>query len=325
MSDNPVVVVTDYTFDNLELEKAILSPLGADLRSYNKIPSPSELKGFIAEADHIITQFAPLTAEVLAHAAKARVIVRYGIGVDNVDLGAAAAQGIPVCNVPDYCIHEVADHTLALMLSLTRNILPATLKLRRGDWGLAVPLASMLTLDQLTVGIIGFGRIGQAVSRRLNGFQCRQLVHDPFQDPTRISEAGAEPVSLEGLLRESDIVTLHCPATAETRGIIHSGSLAQMKPGALIINLARGSLIDTDALVDALQSRDLGGAGLDVFDPEPLPPGHPLLEMENVIVSSHIASASANAVQKLRETVARIVVCSIRNEPLPNIVNGVKV
>ncbi len=314
-----LVVVTDSTFDPLDVESAILTPLRCELRVH-QCRTPAELLGVVGDADQVITQFAPLTAEVLAAMPKAEVIVRYGIGVDNIDLDAARALGIPVCNVPDYCINEVADHTLAFILATTRQVPANSEAVRSGRWGLAVPLTAMRTLAEMTVGIVGFGRIGQEVARRLQAFGCRLLVHDPYVRD--VSSIEYTRVSIAGLMADSDIITLHCPATAETRRIINRERIARMKAGVILINVGRGELIDTDALIDGLHDGHIAAAALDVFATEPLPVSSPLLQMNNVIVSAHIASTSVRAMRRLRESVANTVASAVRGEPLPNIVNG---
>jgi len=317
------VVVTDYTFPSLEIEESILKSQGHDLTGC-QAKSVESLIPAVADADAVITQFAPVTAEVIAAMQKARVIVRYGIGVDNVDLVAARSAGIPVCNVPDYCIDEVADHTLAFILSVTRQVVPNALHIRDGKWGLATPLDRLRTLRDQTVGIVGFGRIGREVASRLKAFKARCLVFDPMVPSEAIQAAGCEAVTLEELLTSADIVTLHCPSTAQTRKLIAAGSIARMKPGAIVVNLARGDLIDTAALIAALESGHISSAALDVCDPEPIPADSPLRKMPQVVCASHIASASPKAVRTLRETAAAIAAAALRGEKLPNVVNGVE-
>jgi D-3-phosphoglycerate dehydrogenase len=316
----PMVAITDYTFPNLDIEASILSAAGAELRSGNDKQIPA-LKSLVAEAHAVITQFAPITAEVIAAMQRAQVIVRYGIGVDNVDLPTARVRGIPVCNVPDYCIDEVADHTLAFMLGVTRQVVPNSLHVRAGQWGLATPLDQLRTLRDQTVGIVGFGRIGREVASRLAPFKSRRLVCDAFIPADAIRSAGCEPVTLDELLTQADIVTLHCPSTPQTKKLLNHDSLARMKRGVVVVNLARGDLIDTAALVAALESGHVSAAALDVCDPEPIPADSPLRAMPNVIAASHIASASPKAVRTLRETAARIAAMALRGEALPNIVN----
>lgn len=317
------IAITDYSFPSLEIEQAILEPLGHQVVAWKEKRTAAELPSLVADADAVITQFAPVNADVIASMRQAKVIVRYGIGVDNVDLDAAKAGGIPVCNVPDYCIDEVADQTLAFLLASTRQVVPNCLRNRAGKWGLATPLEQMLALRDLTVGVVGFGRIGREVVARLQPFKCRVLVHDPVVPASAIEQAGAEPVSLGELLSLSDVISLHCPAVAQTRGMVNRDSLARMKPGVILINVARGDLVDSAALTEALQSGQVSAAALDVFAPEPIPADHPILRMDNVIVASHIASCSVRAVRQLRETAAHLAATALRGEPLPNVVNGV--
>jgi D-3-phosphoglycerate dehydrogenase len=319
----PMVAVTDYSFPSLDIEQAILGPLGVNLHA-GQWKDAASLAPQVREADVVITQFAPVNAAVIGEMQRAKAIVRYGIGVDNVDLDAARSRGIPVCNVPDYCIDEVADHTLAFILATTRQVVPNTLHLRQGQWGLATPLDQLRTLRDQTVGIVGFGRIGREVAARLAPFKCRRLVFDPAVDAAAVRAAGCEPVSLDDLLTQADIVTLHCPSNAQTRRLLNTTSISRMKRGVIIVNLARGDLIETSALVAALQSGHISAAAIDVCDPEPIPLDNPLRSMPNVVCAAHIASASPKAVRTLRETAARIAAMAVRGESLPNIVNGVR-
>jgi D-3-phosphoglycerate dehydrogenase / 2-oxoglutarate reductase len=321
MSQN--VLVTDYTFDDLGVEEGILAPLGCTVEG-RKCRDADELALAVANADYVITQFAPVNARVIAAMKPAKVIVRYGIGVDNVDLEAARGRGIPVCNVPDYCIDEVADHTLAFVLAATRQVVGNYQSILDGRWRLAGPLAGMRALRDLTVGVVGFGRIGREVVRRLLPFKCSVHVFDPVVSADDIEAAGARPsASLDALLAACDVLTLHCPSNARTRRMLDRAALAKLRPGAILVNVARGDLVDTAALIEALQTGRLSAAALDVCDPEPVPADHPLLKLPGVILSAHVASASVPAVRKLRETAAGIVARAVRGEPLPNVVNGV--
>lgn len=320
---SPTVAVTDYTFESLATEQAILEPLGIRVVG-RRCQSAPEIIDLVGDADGVITQFAPVTAAVIGAMRKARVIVRYGIGVDNVDLDAARARGIPVCNIPTYCIDEVADHTLALLLGLTRQIVSHASHLRAGQWGGATKLPSMHALKELTVGLIGFGRIGREVAARLRAFKCAVLVADPIVAPADVERTGCTSVSLDDLLTRAQVVSLHCPSTPATRRLIDRAALAKMRPGALLINVARGDVVDSAALVEALQSGRLGGAALDVFDPEPIPVDHPIRQMSNVILTPHIASASVPAATALRTMAAETEAKALRGEPLTTVVNGVK-
>ena len=316
------VVITDYTFESLDTEKAILEPLGHEVVG-RRCQNVDELVALVADADAVITQFAPVNATVIGSMRQARVIVRYGIGVDNVDLDAARERKIPVCNVPDYCIQEVADHTLALVLALTRQVVACCTHLRAGRWGGAAPLTSLHSLAEFTVGVVAFGRIGREVASRLRAFRCKVLVSDPVVPAAEIEQAGCVPQSFDSLLAASDLVTLHCPSTRATRRMINGDSLAKMRAGSLLVNVARGDIVDTAALIEALQSGRLAGAALDVCDPEPIPAGSPLLSMPNVLLTPHIASASVPAAARLRTAVAQTAARALAGHPLMNVVNGV--
>ena len=315
------IVVTDHAFPDLAVEEEIATAAGAILVSA-QTKDPVRLATAVADADAVITQFAPVNADVVNAMRRARAIVRYGIGVDNVDLAAARSRGIPVCNIPDYCIDEVADHTLAFILALTRQVAPQSLLVHGGEWRLAAPPAAFRTLAGITCGVVGFGRIGRGVVRRLVAFGGRVLVSDPVASPKDVAALGAKSVPLGKLLTCSDLITLHCPSLPETKGMINANSLATMKPGLLLVNLSRGDLVDPEALVAALDSGHVAGAALDVFAPEPIPAGHPILGRSNVILAPHIASVSAAAVQRLRTTAAALAVAAAAGGPLPSIVNG---
>jgi D-3-phosphoglycerate dehydrogenase len=316
------VAITDYTFPSLEIEEAILKPLGYQVVA-GQCKTSETLIPFVRDADAVITQFAPIKADVISAMKKARVIVRYGIGVDNVDLAAAREYGIPVCNVPEFCIDEVADHTLAFILAVTRQVVPNTLYIRAGKWGLPNGLEQMRTLRDMTVGIVGFGRIGREVASRLAPFKCRRIVYDPVTSADAIRAAGCEPAELNSLFKEADILTLHCPSTPQTRRLVNATSIASMKRGSIIINMARGDVVETAALENALKSGQLAAAAIDVCDPEPIPLESPLRQLENVITASHVASASVKAVRTLRETAANLAAMALRGEKLPSVVNGV--
>ncbi len=322
MKKHATIVVTDYNFPDLSLEAAVLADSGCELVGQH-CKTEAELVAAVAQADAVITQFARINANVIAAMPRARAIVRYGIGVDNVDLDAARSLGIPVSNIPDYCMDEVADHTLSFILGLTRQVATHNTDIRAGNWRLAVPVPAMRVLREQTVGVLGFGRIGREVVKRLLAFKCRVLVFDTLVPAADIAAAGATVATLDQIIAQSDVLTLHCPSTAATRKLINAATLARMKPGALLVNVARGDLVDTPALVQALHSGHIGGAALDVFDPEPLPADHDLRNAPNLIVAPHIASASPTAVRALREGAARRALMAALGELPPNIVNGV--
>ena len=314
-------IITDYTFPDLSIETQILEAAGLEVVS-GQCKTPQDLIVLTASADYVITQFAPIDADVIKSMSNCKVIVRYGIGYDNVDCETAKKKGIPVCNIPTYCIDEVADHTLSFILSMTRQLLANAKYVQNGKWGLGTDLSKMRGLYDSTVGIIGLGRIGQAVAKRLQGFGCRLMAYDPVVDSTQAASISCQLVDLDYLLSNSDIITLHCPSLPTTKNIINNSTLLKMKKGSLLINAGRGDLICAQALTEALITGHLAGAAIDVFSTEPVPNDSPLLDMDNVLITSHIASASPQSAKTLRETAAQIVVISSKGESLPNIVNG---
>jgi D-3-phosphoglycerate dehydrogenase / 2-oxoglutarate reductase len=321
------VAVTDFGAVEIDVEKAILEPLGCEvvgpLRGADA-KDEQKLSDLVKDADFVITQFSPVTAAVIGAMQKSKIIVRYGIGVDNVDLKAAAAKNIPVCNVPDYCINEVADSALAMILDLVRKVSAHAALIKKGKWALATPMEELFVLKEMTVGVVGFGRIGREVANRLKAFHCKIVVFDPVVDAATVKAAGCTPVSLDELLRSSTLVTLHCPSNEHTKYMINAQSLGKMKKGAMLVNTSRGTLVKTDDLIAALQSGQISSAALDVTDPEPINMDNPLVKMDNVIINPHLASASPGAVTNLRTCVANTVAMAVRGEKLPNIVNGVK-
>ena len=316
------VVVTDSTFESLDVERGVLEPLGCEVVGA-QCKTQDELIDLTQQADYVITQFARVDAAVIAAMEKCRIIVRYGVGVDNVDLDAAAERNIPVCNVPGYCVNEVADHTLALVLALTRWAAPCWDDIRQGRWKLPVALEHMRALKDMTVGVVGFGRIGAAVAARLIPFRCRILVCDPAVHRSVIVGARCEPVGLDELLEAADLISLHCPSTPQTQSLIDESTIRKMKRGVLLVNTSRGDVVETDHLIAALDRGHVAGAALDVTSPEPIPHDSPLLKMQNVIITPHIASVSVAAITTLRTSAAEAVACAVRGDKLPNVVNGV--
>ena len=314
-------VITDFGVETPDIEGSILQPLGCEVVR-GRCKTADEVIAAVSDADYVMTGFAPINARVIEAMTKTRIIVRYGIGVDNVDLEAAAKRGIPVCNIPDYCINEVADQTLALTLALTRQIVSNWDGIRRGEWKLALPREQTRALRDMTVGLVAFGRISREVASRLRPFRCQIGVFDPMVDAAVIKQAGCAALGWDELLATSDLISLHCPSTAKTRGMINRETLARMKPASLLVNTSRGDLINTADLIAALQSGHTAGAGLDVTNPEPIPKDSPLLTMKNVIISPHSASVSERALLTLRTSVANAVAFAVRGERPPNIVNG---
>jgi D-3-phosphoglycerate dehydrogenase len=291
------VVLTDYVWESLEVEKKTLEGL-ADLVPL-QTKKPEEFIAQAADCDALLNTYAgPITAEVMAKMPKCRIIARYGIGVDTIDLEAATAAGIIVTNNPTYCIEEVAEHTMALLLSSARKVAFYDRQVRAGRWEVP-PGKPLYRLAGRTLGLVGFGNIARQVAIRAASFGMQILYADPYIQEGQFQAPGKK-VELNELLRESDFVSLHPPLTPQTRKMISDDALSRMKATAVLINCARGPVVDTDALVRALDARKIAGCALDTTDPEPLPDPHALRGRENVILNPHVAWYSEQALVGLQ-------------------------
>ena len=291
------VVLTDYVWESLEVEKKTLAGLGELFPMQSK--KPEEFLAEAADCDALLNTYAgPITAADMAKMPKCKIIARYGIGVDTIDLDAATAAGIIVTNNPTYCIEEVAEHTMALLLSAARKITFYDRAVRAGNW--AVPPGKPIQrLAGSTLGLVGFGNIARQVAVRAAAFGMKVLFADPFVKEGQFKEPGTK-VELPELYKQSDFISLHPPLLPQTRGMINDEALSSMKPNAVIINCSRGPVINTDALVRALDAKKIGGAALDTTDPEPLPNPHALRGRENVIINPHAAWYSEQAMVGLQ-------------------------
>ena len=310
------IVITDSGFSNIIPETATITDAGFELVSA-QCKTAEDVIDAAADADGIIVQWAPITARVINNLARCKVIVRYGIGVDNVDLAAARQKGIPVFNVPDYCIDEVADHTVALALAHARQLLQIDTRIRSGVWKI-YPDKPMPSFSEMTFATAGYGRIARAVLDRARIFGFKVAAYDPYVAPPSDRVA---PLSLDELFRQADILSLHIPLSSETEHLVNAGRLAQMKPTSIIVNTARGGLIDTVALAQALQAGTIAAAGLDVFESEPLEKDHPLRKCPNALLTSHVSWFSEKSVPKLQRLAAQEAVRALKGEPLRNQVN----
>lgn len=312
-SGRHVVAAVGARFGNVEIERAVLRGT-ADLVEGPGATAEEFAATAAGAAGILLGTGARCTAEVIARLERCRVIARYGIGVDNVDLAAAAGRGIAVTNVPDYCVDEVADHTLALILACTRRLLRGRDAARAGRWRLAEvrPLAAS---RDLTVGLVGFGRIARAVARRARACGFGLLATDPVVPAETGRRLGATIVDLPALLAAADVVSLHLPLSEQTRHLIGAAEIAAMKPKAVLVNTARGGLIDEAALAAAVAEGRLAGAALDVLEREPPPPDHPLLGMDGILVTPHAAWYSERAERELRRRAAEEVRRVLRGRP----------
>lgn len=313
------VIVTDHGFPNLRHEEEILTAMGAEL-VVHQCKTPADVIAAAKNADALLVQWAPVNAEVIAALTQCRVIVRYGIGVDNVDIAAAKARGIAVCNVPDYGVHEVAEHAVSLAVALTRQLPQIDARLRGGKWKIT-PDRPMPSLREMTFATAGFGRIARSAHHMIRGFGSKRIAYDPFVPADIMKMEGVEKVERDDLFTRADILSLHLPLTAETKHFVSASRLAEMKKTAIIVNTARGPLVDTVALAAALTAGAIGGAGLDVFEQEPLPADHPLIKAPSSLITSHVAWYSESSIPRLQHLAGEEVARGLRGEPLKNQVN----
>ncbi len=315
-SPEPLLLICGLDHATIAEEQEVLGRAGVPFRRV-ACRTEEDFLDQCGEADGLLVQYGDVSRRVIEGLPRLRVLVRYGVGVDGIDVPAATERGIPVVNVPDYGTDDVANHAVALLLALARKLTMLDRQTRAGRWSVfeAQPLTR---LRGQTVGILGCGRIGSRVARRLAGFDVRLLAYDPY---VAVFPADVEPVPFDRLLAESDYLTLHCPLTAETRHLLGVTALSRMKPSAILVNTARGGLVDTAALVGALAGGRLAGAGLDVTEVEPLDPESPLLGMEHVIVTPHAAWYSEEGRSDLKRRVAQEAVRVLRGERPINCVN----
>jgi D-3-phosphoglycerate dehydrogenase len=297
-----LVVLTDQVFPDTEVERRLLAAADAELRVLEDA-SPFAIREEAADADAVLTTYAPLDRDTIAALRRCRVIARYGIGVDNIDLDAAREQGVAVTNVPDYCVEEVADHTLGLLLAAARKIVVGNELVHAAKWGIdgVVPVAR---LRGRTLGLIGYGKIGSAVAVRARAFGLEVRCFDPYIDSAGDVSLVA---SLDELLSTSDVVSVHAPLTEGTRGLIGADAIAKMRRGAILINTSRGPIVSTEAVVDALRRGALAAACLDVFESEP--PDAGLLDgLPTLIATPHSAFYSEEAIRESQTKAATAIV-----------------
>ena len=312
-------LITDYVWPDIEIESEVLRAAGVEPLA---APDASEetLAGLATDADVILFCFAKVTGKVLQAAARCVAACRYGIGVDNVDIAAATAAGIVVTNVPDYCMDEVGDHALGMILALNRRFVPHDRSVKAGSWSAVALDQPMHRTRGATLGIVGFGRIGRSVAAKAKAFGMETVAFDPLHEPGERID-GVDVATFEEVLERSEFVTVHTPLTPETEGMIGAEELARMKPGSIIVNCARGGIIDEEALAHALASGHLAGAGLDGLSAAPPPADHPLLGLESVIITPHTAFFSQASTIELERRTAEEAVRVLNGEMPEHLVN----
>ncbi|HUG93938.1 MAG TPA: C-terminal binding protein [Planctomycetaceae bacterium] len=310
------VLFTDRAWPDCEVERRIVGAIGAEVIEPPDREESTFLE-FAPQADAIATCWAPVSGDVIRAATRCRIVARFGIGLDNIDVVAATERGIPVTNVPDYCISEVSDHALALLLGLARKVAFFHHRTKQGDYNLQAG-SPLVRVAGKTLGLIGLGRIGQALAVKARALGLEVVAYNRSGDD---HGTGCRMLPLDELLKQSDFVSLHVPLTPETRGLVGREQFGRMKRGAHLINTSRGGLVDHGALWQALQAGELAGAGLDVFDPEPPDLAEPLFRDERVIVTPHAAFLSQESLFELRTRAADQIAQALQGARPAHVVN----
>lgn len=310
------VVLTDCPWEDISVERGILERAGLELIR-TECRTPQEVIEACRDADALLVGWAPLNRDVLPQLKKCRLAMRYGTGYDNIDVPAATAAGIAVAINADYCVDEVATHTLAMILACHRQLPVLTDSVRSGFWNPLAVMRPSPPFGSQTVGVLGMGRIGRKLFEMVRPLVGRVIAHDPALAASGEVIPGLEWVSLERLLSESDYISVHAPLNPHTRHLINAETISRIKPTCYLVNCARGPVIDENALVDALRANRIAGAALDVFAEEPLPAEHPLRGFPNVLITPHAAWYSAQADYRLRANPAEMIVRFLRGEIIP--------
>ncbi|MCA0455880.1 MAG: C-terminal binding protein [Chloroflexi bacterium] len=314
-----VVLVTDYTWPTTAVEAAVLRGANARLLLAER-GDEEELLSLVPQADAILTCFKKVSDAVIRAGEKLQVVGRYGIGVDNIAVDEATRLGIPVTNVPAYCLDEVAEHTLALMLASARNITHYNAAVRQGNWALNAT-RPLFRVSGKVLGIVGFGKIGQTLAAKAASLGLKVIAHTAHPENYAEQALNVEFVNLDTLFTQADFVSLHVPLNPTTRQLVNDERLRQMKPTAFLINTARGGLVDHPALLRALQEGWIAGAALDVFETEPLEAAHPLFAQPNLIATPHLAFYSEESLAELQSKAAANVAAILMGKRPASVVN----
>ena len=311
----PLILVSDCDLPGTVIEDTLRT---AGLRAERAASAaPADLMARGSEIEGLVVQWAPITAEVMDALPNLRIISRVGIGYDMIDVAAATARGIAVANTPNYCIEEVAAHTIAMIMAQARGLPAYDRAVREGAWKAVDARPMAVRPSCTTVSVLGFGRIGSLVARGLRGLGFGVVVADPYADPDAVRAAGCESAGIGEAIARADILTLHVPLTESTRHLVDAGALATMKPGAVVVNTCRGPLIDEMALAAALRSGHLGAAALDVFAAEPLAAESPLRDLDRVLLTPHAAWFSPEALEDLPVHAAENIIRHLAGEDVP--------
>ena len=307
------VVVTDYTFPDVAPEEAAAVAAGASFKAH-QAKTDDEVAAVVEGADMVAVQFATFGPKAAGAVKPGATVSRYGVGYDNIDLQAAREAGLRVGYVPDYCADEVADHTSAAILALLRKIKPLDASVREGEWAAVKVAKPMKPFSETVIGFFGMGQIGSAVRSRLGGFGFRFIAADPGLDAEKARAAGVTLVTADELLATADVISLHAPGTSQTTGFFDADRIARMQPHAMLVNTARGLLVDETDLAEALKDGVIAGAALDVFSEEPLPLQSPLRDAPNCLLSPHAAWYSEAAIARLQSLVAEDITRALNGQ-----------
>ncbi|MCM3092487.1 MULTISPECIES: C-terminal binding protein [unclassified Cytobacillus] len=311
------VLITDFEFENLKYEEAVFTESGLNIEFVKaQCKTEDEVIAQAKHADALLNQYAPISRRVIESLGNARVISRYGVGVNTIDVDAANEKGIIVANVPDYGMEEVSNHALALLLSWARKVSLLNNEVKKGNWDFkaCVPIHRF---NNQTVGVLGFGRIPRRFIEKVKPLGFKLAAYDPFVSEEDMASAGVRKMELEEIIREADYLSVHVPLIKDTFHLLNADRFSQMKKNAVIINTARGPIIDEKALIEALEKAIIAGAALDVTEDEPISIDSPLLHMDNVIITPHSAWYSEEAMVELRQKAAKNIVQVLKGEKTP--------
>lgn len=313
------IVITDCDHESINIEKSAIEEAGLEV-SLHQAQTEDEVIAAASNAEVLIVQYAPITKRVLDALPNLKAISRYGVGVDTIDVDAATETGAVIMNVPDYGTEEVADHAISLTLSALRGITRLDRQFRQGDHSLTA-IRPVFRLSEQTFGVMGMGAIGRTAARKAHGLGFKVIGYDPFIAEGTTVDGIIEAVSLDRLVSESDVISLHVPLNKQTAHMVNDDFLSRMKDTAILVNTCRGGVVDTDALVRALESQEIYAAGLDVFEQEPLPPEHPLNKIENVVLTPHAAWYSEQAFHDMKYGAAENAILFSRDNAVRHVVN----
>lgn len=315
-----IIAIVDYDYPDLSLEIDLIEAAGFAVRT-GHAETEDDVVEIANGADGILDQYAPITRSVLERLPACKVVSRYGIGVDTIDYQAASDFGVVVCNVPGYCVHEVSNHAVALMLCMCRRVLAGNAQVKRGEWEFS-ELTPILAADRSIVGIVGLGNIGKSFAAKAKALGYRCIAYDPYIPESVFTEHGVHRVDFADLLERADVVSLHLPHNDETHHLIDEAALGRMKQSAFLINTSRGRIVDQAALCRALKQNEIAGAGVDVLEDEPPDAHDELLSLSNVVITPHIAYYSEQAYIKMRSTTAQSAVDVLKGRMPFSVVNA---